>query len=212
MPRLLPLKSFVISSTFISRFKLKQKIFLVVFTVNLLTFILFVFYESRTNNINVESEKQKGIKDINNHDNSDIEILLKESTETQGEFLGSNWFEEHQIFERTQNCNNYFDKLESTFAINKNIINEYERNNLNKSIALAFSHMLHHQIAIYEMFLALYFRPNNFYCVHVDIKSSDLIRKTVKNIVNCYSKKTTTGKIFVLDKNQSLDVSKIFKT
>ena len=194
---------------FVARFKLKQTIILFVFTVNLFTFFLFVFYESTTNKSKVESEKQKVIKDINNHDSGDIETLLKESTETRGEFLGSSWFEEHQIFERTQNCDYYFDKLESAFAINKNIINEYERNDLNKSISLAFTHMLHHQVAIYEMFLALYFRPNNFYCVHVDIKSSDLIRKTVESLVNCYSKKTTAGKIFVLDKQQSLDVSKI---
>ena len=86
---------------------------------------------------------------------------------------------------------------------------KYEEQALDKNISLAFSHMLHHQVAIYEVFLVMYFRPNNFYCIHVDVKASDLIRKAVENLVQCYSNKTTTGKIFVLEKKDSLNVSRI---
>ena len=91
--------------------------------------------------------------------------------------------------------------------MNKDII-RYEDQVLKfKNVSLAFSHMLHQQVAIYEVFLAMYFRPNNFYCVHVDVKASETIRNTVERLVQCYATKTTTGKIFVIEKNESLNVS-----
>ena len=210
MPRLFRFKSFIISSSLLTKFKLKQFIFLLVFALNFLSFVVFVIYETRTKaveNKNEESEIKKDFSPLKNQQQPDLKYLLKDRIENEGEFHGQDWHDENQIYERTQNCDTYFHMLEATFMMNKSIISKHEEDNLNNKINLAFTHMLHHQVAIYEIFLALYFRPNNFYCIHVDVKSSDLIRKTVENLVKCYSNKITTGKIFVLDKRESLDVS-----
>ena len=210
MPRLFRFKSFIISSSLLTKFKLKQLIFLLVFALNFLSFVVFVIYETRTKTVenkNEESEIKKDFSPLKNQQQPDLKYLLKDRIENEGEFHGQDWHDENQIYERTQNCDTYFDMLEASFMMNKSIISKHEENNLNNKINLAFTHMLHHQVAIYEIFLALYFRPNNFYCIHVDVKSSDLIRKTVENLVKCYSNKITTGKIFVLDKKESLDVS-----
>ena len=72
--------------------------------------------------------------------------------------------------------------------------------------ALAFSHLVHKDIAILEVFLALYFRPNNFHCIHLDAKVNSRIRKMVSNLVNCYSKKAQNGAIFLIAENESIDV------
>ena len=210
MPRLLRFKSFVISSVLVTQFKLKQLIFLLVFAFNFFTFVVFVIYETRTKTVESKSrelDNKTFFSPLKNQQNNDLAYLLKDKIGFEGEFDGQDWHDEPQIYERTQNCDMYFDLLETTFMMNKSIISKHETENLNNEINLAFTHMLHHQVAIYEIFLALYFRPNNFYCIHVDVKSSDLIRKSVENLVNCYSNKITTGKIFVLDKKESLDVS-----
>ena len=213
MARVLSFSSLVISNFYVVGYKLKQIIFILVFVLNFATILFVVLYERNARTI---KKMQTGNLLIGRHNHVepknyhiiDISQILKDSIEANGEFLGQDWHDEHQILERTQNCAQYFSHLDSAFATNKDIINEYEKKVLNNNISLAFTHMLHHQVAIYEMFLALYFRPNNFYCIHVDIKSSDLIRTVVENLVHCYSNKITTGKIFLLDKKNSLDVSK----
>ena len=38
---------------------------------------------------------------------------------------------------------------------------------------MAFSFALHQHLTIFEMFLSLYFRPEDFYCIHLDSKVSN---------------------------------------
>ena len=66
--------------------------------------------------------------------------------------------------------------------------------------------MLHHQVAIYETFLAMYFRPYNFYCIHLDLKANDVIRKALESLINCYKNRLTTGRIFMVNKKESIKV------
>ena len=139
-------------------------------------------------------------------ENINIEQLLRNKKKKVGHFFGNEWYEDEEIFKRTANCEEYFDNV-PVFALNKDII-QYEESYLKPdSFSVAFSHMLHHQVAIYEVFLAMYFRPTNFYCVHVDYKADGLIRQAVKRLVECYSNKTSTGKIFVLEKKDSINVN-----
>ena len=121
------------------------------------------------------------------------------------------WFEEKKIIERTSNCETYFQSV-PVFAMNQDIF-AYEKETLDSSIRLAFSHMLHNQVAIYEAFLAMYFRPYNYYCIHIDRKADDIVRKAVEGLVKCYAEisaemKVTTGSIFVIDKKDSIEVFK----
>ena len=147
-------------------------------------------------------EKSKIGKEIMQHNSENRRMHLSKK-EIPGHFFHQNWHDESMIMKRLTDCEKYFHDV-PVFAFNPDIIG-YERKELRR-VNLAFSHMLHHQVVIYEAFLAMYFRPNNFYCVHLDVKASDLIRKTVERLINCYSNKTTTGKIFLLGKKESLDV------
>ena len=143
-------------------------------------------------------------KKLQNDDN--YSNVYKKIPELPKEFLDEDWHHESKILERTEDCEKYFENV-PIFGMNKEII-RYEDQVLKfKNISLAFSHMLHQQVAIYEVFLAMYFRPNNFYCIHVDVKASETIRNTVERLVKCYATKTTTGKIFVIEKSESLNVS-----
>ena len=73
------------------------------------------------------------------------------------------------ILKRTQNCSVYFDIIPALFE--NVVIKEYEGaivKDINASIA--FNVMVHSQPGILELFLALYFRPDNHYVFHLDKK------------------------------------------
>ena len=138
-------------------------------------------------------------------DKLDIEDVLRDKKETSSNFFDQDWSDENIILKRAENCENYYDNV-PVFSFNHEIVQKEKKEFGDRATPLAFSHMLHHQVSIYEVFLAMYFRPINFYCIHVDVKANDSVRGTVEQLVKCYSNKTTTGKIFVLDKSESLDV------
>ena len=114
------------------------------------------------------------------------------------------WFKDKEIVKRTTNCEMYFRYMPVVFT--NEDVNTFEQENVKPSVRLAFSHMLHNQVVIYETFLAMYFRPYNYYCVHVDKKAEKIVRKAVEGLVNCYSEKITTGQIFVVEKEESIEV------
>ena len=39
-----------------------------------------------------------------------------------------------------------------------------------KDFTIAFVHLIHDDVGIFEMFLAVMYRPQNFHCVHIDSK------------------------------------------
>ena len=119
------------------------------------------------------------------------------------------WFKEETIVARTVNCDRYFHSVPAAFQDAQ--ITKYEMIHLKNDVRLAFSHMLHNQVAIYEAFLAMYFRPYNYYCLHIDRKAEKIIRKAIEGLVKCYAAEVTTGKIFVIDKTESIEVL-FFKT
>ena len=116
------------------------------------------------------------------------------------------WFTEEEIIKRASNCTDYFSKYLPVFSMDNRIL-EFEKRNVNSKVTtFAFSHMLHHQVAIYETFLAMYFRPYNFYCVHLDLKANDVIRKALESLIKCYKNRLTTGNIFMVNKKESIKV------
>jgi hypothetical protein len=54
---------------------------------------------------------------------------------------------------------------------------------------LAFSHMVHHDVGIFEMFLASSYHPSNSHCVYVDAKAPKKVFSAVNGIVNCYKER-----------------------
>ena len=64
-----------------------------------------------------------------------------------------------------------------------------------KNFPLAFSISTHQQIGILEVFLALFFRPCDSYCIHMDAKAPTEVKKALDAVVNCY--RTLGGSVFV---------------
>ena len=52
---------------------------------------------------------------------------------------------------------------------------------------LAFSHMVHQDVGIFEIFLSLSFYPSNSHCVYIDAKADKKVFDAVNGIVNCYN-------------------------
>ena len=159
-----------------------------------LSYIGYLNYEA-IDEINVAVAKSKN--------NSPIEYL-KHDIYSNSYDNKMKWLTEKEIINRTSNCKKYFQYL-PVFVKNRDI-KYFEKENLDESIRLAFSHMLHNHVAIYEAFLAMYFRPYNFYCIHLDYKAYDLVRKAVEGLVKCYEYELTTGAIYLIDKKDSIEV------
>ena len=70
---------------------------------------------------------------------------------------------------RTQNCSDYFNVVPVLF---QNVeVKEYEEAVMEDiKSSIAFNIMVHSQAAMFELFLALYFRPHDHYVIHLDKK------------------------------------------
>ena len=51
---------------------------------------------------------------------------------------------------------------------------------------LAFSFAVYTDVEQFERLLRAVYQPQNYYCVHIDIKASVLIHRTIHNIANCF--------------------------
>ena len=63
---------------------------------------------------------------------------------------------------------------------------------------LAFSHTIHQQPGILEVFLALTFRPGDSHCFHIDPKSSDTTTKAMESIISCYNQRYPNTTMFAV--------------
>ena len=90
------------------------------------------------------------------------------------------------------------DHLYTNEMTTENVIAKYERcdeqlqgeirsrRNASSVANLAFSIVLHRDIAILEHQLKLLFRPNHAFCLHVDAKAPEKILLATQAIVDCY--------------------------
>jgi hypothetical protein len=114
------------------------------------------------------------------------------------------WYDLDEVIRRSNDCKNYF----NTFPIlgaNDGFV-EAERSILLDSQPLAYSHLVHRDVSVLEVFLSLYFRPNNFHCIHVDKNADDLYKNAINNLIQCYSLKVKNGAIFTLSDDESVSV------
>ena len=71
---------------------------------------------------------------------------------------------EKEIIRRTRHTASYFREVPSE-GLRQVLLDE-------EAFPLAFVHLIHDNVGIFEMFLAVMFRPTNYHCVHVDTKVS----------------------------------------
>ena len=76
---------------------------------------------------------------------------------------------EEAILRRTHNCTNYFNIIPALFD-NSDVIEFEDEQMKDIETSIAFTIMVHSQPGIFEFFLALYFRPDNHYVIHLDKK------------------------------------------
>ncbi|CAF1546802.1 unnamed protein product, partial [Didymodactylos carnosus] len=56
----------------------------------------------------------------------------------------------------------------------------------NKNFPIAFTILMHEHVEVFERLLRMIYRPQNYYCIHVDNGTSVDVYNGVKNIVQCF--------------------------
>lgn len=51
---------------------------------------------------------------------------------------------------------------------------------------LAFSILVYNNVEQFERLLALIYRPQNVYCIHVDLKSSETVKQAIRSLADCF--------------------------
>ena len=173
-----------------------------------------LLYSKYTTILNLTTQDHSNIKTPKSHEvpsystNSFTSTYTSTLRSTLGELSNTNklksqfWYDDQMVISRTSDCEKYFKQFVPVAGVDEKYL-LYENSS---NAPLAFSHLVHTQSAILEVFLAMYFRPNNFYCIHVDKKSNKIFKKAITNLINCYSHKTKHGKIFILSKTDSFSV------
>ena len=114
------------------------------------------------------------------------------------------WHNIQEVILRTNDCNEYFQTF-PILGVNEDLM-KLEKRIIQQPHPIAFSHLVHKDIAILEIFLSLYFRPNNYHCIHIDKKAEEKHKQAIANLVACYSSKVQNGAIFTIPENESVSV------
>ena len=67
---------------------------------------------------------------------------------------------------------------------------------INRAFPLAFTILLYNNIEQFERFLRIIYRPQNFYCIHIDRDSSSKIFEAAKSIIQCFDN------VFIVSKRE----------
>ena len=81
------------------------------------------------------------------------------------------------IFNQSLNCDNF--KRENEFTLEPHSQEEAD-------FPLAFSILIYKDVEQFVRLLRAVYRPQNFYCVHVDAKADILVRLATENITSCF--------------------------
>ena len=65
---------------------------------------------------------------------------------------------------------------------------------------MAYSYVVHDYPGLFEILLHLTFRPYNSYCLYLDYKASDELKKAYESLVNCYLEHYPKTTIFLYPK------------
>ncbi|XP_064598321.1 beta-1,3-galactosyl-O-glycosyl-glycoprotein beta-1,6-N-acetylglucosaminyltransferase-like [Liolophura sinensis] len=67
-----------------------------------------------------------------------------------------------------------------------------------ESFPLAFSIVIHKSVEQFERLLRALYRPNNYYCVHVDRKASNAFHMAIKSLADCFDNVFVAAKLEVV--------------
>ena len=126
--------------------------------------------------------------------------ITKEDAEVFKNYFKSN----QKILKRTENCDNYFESLASAIFpissyISVNISGYYNLESYSESSPkLAISYLIHSNPGLFEILFHLMFRPQNSYCIAIDLKSSEEDQNCFHSVIKCYQEKFPSTKIFII--------------
>ena len=107
----------------------------------------------------------------------DVNELLK-AKKYMNENPRNNWRTPRQIVNVTKDCNSY--KKNRRYVLD--YLTEEERN-----FPIAYSIMMYKDIEQVERLLRAIYRPQNYYCIHVDKKTAAKIHEAMNSIASCFS-------------------------
>eukprot|EP00094_Tigriopus_californicus_P011655 TCALIF_11260-PA protein Name:"Similar to GCNT3 Beta-1,3-galactosyl-O-glycosyl-glycoprotein beta-1,6-N-acetylglucosaminyltransferase 3 (Ovis aries)" AED:0.17 eAED:0.20 QI:0/0/0/0.75/1/1/4/0/360 len=101
-----------------------------------------------------------------------------------------NFQNEVSIVNRTCDCYTYFEQFP---------VKALQDVDYDPDFPMAFSIIVHKEIAIFELFLSLIYRPHNFYCIYVDKKVPKEVFDAVQSLIACYQNMFGKTSIFILE-------------
>ena len=111
----------------------------------------------------------------------------------QTQKLALAFLSEESILYRTTNCDSYYEIMD---IFGRELSGA--RLSLVTESPLAFSHSIHKQAGILEVFLALTFWPTDSHCFHIDAKASDVTAKAIETVISCYNQRYPNATIFAV--------------
>ncbi|CAC5414067.1 GCNT1 [Mytilus coruscus] len=101
---------------------------------------------------------------------------------------------EEEYIAKTNDCNNFF----NSFGYDAYPVTEEER-----EFPLAFSLLTFKDVDQTERLLRSIYRPQNFYCIHIDKSSSEVLHNALRKIANCLSN------VFIVSKTEDVIYSHV---
>lgn len=129
---------------------------------------------------------------------------------------------ESTIIKRTADCDSYFSRLGPIAGLEATSRDEID-------LPIAFSHAIHENVGIFELYMTTHYRPVDSHCVHVDKRApqnvKDAVEGTTSNyllasirkimplailsfhpagIVSCYREKFPSATLFVSEESHNV--------
>lgn len=94
---------------------------------------------------------------------------------------------QNDTIELSKNSNFIFPKntceLYKKIRLGNKFVSKQNRSDI---MSLAYSILVYKDVEQFERLLTIMYEPTNIYCIHVDAKSSEIIKKAIKSISDCY--------------------------
>lgn len=153
-----------------------RKLFSIIICVGLVIYVTLMIFPKTFKDLNLKmfsSPHQPDFMDLVQRMNCDQKTNISHPIR--------DFFSENSILERTKDCENYF-KVMYVFAERMNLTEDDE-------FPIAYSHLIHRDVGVFETFLAIHYRPKDVHCVYVDLKAPSIVQEAVDSLIKCYNQK-----------------------
>ena len=69
---------------------------------------------------------------------------------------------------------------------------------IEKTFPIAYAILIYNHAEQFHRLLRMIWRPQNYYCIHIDSKSEESFKKAIKSIVNCFDN------VFISSKSEAI--------